>query len=89
MSALDHMTDDDLRVLVAAARMQYSNRRGRAPRLLRAILKYTEANAINRLALWLRVNGISTQEELEELLELTNDNPNIVPLPPGPKAARS
>lgn len=51
--------------------------------------KYTEANAINRLALWLRVNGISTQEELEELLELTNDNPNIVPLPPGPKAARS
>jgi len=40
MSALDHMTDDDLRLLVAAARMQYRNRRGRAPRLLRAILKY-------------------------------------------------
>jgi len=42
--------------------------------------KYAETNAINRLALWLKINKINTQEELEELLAASNDNPNIVPL---------
>jgi hypothetical protein len=42
--------------------------------------KYREANAVNRLALWLSLNGIHTQEELVELLHQSNDNPNIVPL---------
>lgn len=39
-----------------------------------------ESNALKLLAAWLRLNGADTVDDVAELLESTNDNPNIQPL---------
>lgn len=43
--------------------------------------KYDEANAIAAFVSWLRANNIETREEAAELMECSNDNPNIANKP--------
>lgn len=38
-------------------------------------------NALMMLALWLKLNDAKELEDIRELLEGTNDNPNITPIP--------
>ena len=42
--------------------------------------KYRDASAITLVAVWLQLNEAGTLDDLSDLLENTNDNPNIVPL---------
>lgn len=43
--------------------------------------KYDEARILDDLAAWCRANELADRKELRELLEMSNDNPNIKPLP--------
>lgn len=42
--------------------------------------KYDECNAITEYAVWLQINGGNTVEQATDLLDSTNDNPNLKPL---------